>query len=173
MPSGAEGLRHGAIRGLHPRHALLPWARGPMRERAPVLARPTLARRSPWEPLARGRAVARHLGCYDGVGPDGKLWRSWRHNCMAAGIWHRLGPRLSTPMLVLVDRAPQVRVLAMDRQADRVHMPWLPRARPSALQLRGVRMPTLPTPLADGRVGHSEAVRAHAGWAGGSTTCPS
>jgi hypothetical protein len=39
-------------------------------------------------------------------------------------------------------------------------MPCVPRARPSTLELVGVILPTLPTPLADGLVGHVDAALA-------------
>jgi hypothetical protein len=60
-------------------------------------------------------------------------------------------------VVVLVDGTPQVMALAIDRQEDFIQMPFVSRARPSVLQLIGVVLPKLQTPLADGLVRHSDA----------------
>ena len=57
-------------------------------------------------------------------------------------------------MVVLVDSAPEVMALAMDGQKDLVQMPLVTWLGASVLQLIGVLLPKLQTPLADGLMGH-------------------
>jgi hypothetical protein len=60
-------------------------------------------------------------------------------------------------VVVLVNRAPEVMALTINRQKDLVEMPFVPGPRPSAFQPIGVILPKLATPLADRFVGHSDA----------------
>ena len=56
-------------------------------------------------------------------------------------------------VIVVIDSAPQVMTLAIDRQEDFIQMPFVTRARPAVLQLIGVVLPKLETPLPDGFMG--------------------
>jgi hypothetical protein len=59
-------------------------------------------------------------------------------------------------IVVLIHRAPEVVPFAMNCQKDLVQVPFVARARPSAPQPIGVVLATLPTPLADGFMGHRD-----------------
>ena len=59
-------------------------------------------------------------------------------------------------IVVLIHRAPEVVPFAMNGQKDLVQVPFVARARPSAPQPIGVVLATLPTPLADGFMGHRD-----------------
>src|SRR5262249_28839870 len=59
-------------------------------------------------------------------------------------------------------RAPAGMALAMDGQKDRIPGPLVIWLGASVLQLLGVRLPKLETPLPDGLVGHREAALAQA-----------
>src|SRR5215475_4940868 len=63
-------------------------------------------------------------------------------------------------IVVLIHRAPQVMALAIDRKEHLIEMPCISRARPASLQLIGVILPKLETPLADGLMGHVDAALA-------------
>ena len=60
-------------------------------------------------------------------------------------------------IVVLIHRAPQVMALAMDRKEHFIQVPLIARARTPPSQPMGVVLPKLPTPLADGFVGHRDA----------------
>src|SRR5262249_43521662 len=56
-------------------------------------------------------------------------------------------------VIVLIDRAPQVMALPVDRQKDLVEVPLVPWLGASTLQLIRIVLPKLPTPLANGFMG--------------------
>jgi hypothetical protein len=58
-------------------------------------------------------------------------------------------------VIILIHRAPQIMPLAVDGEEHLIKMPFVPRARPAALELVGVLLPKLSTPLADGLVPRS------------------
>jgi hypothetical protein len=60
-------------------------------------------------------------------------------------------------VVVLVDSAPEVMAPAIDGQKDLIQVPLVTWLGASVLQLIGVRLPKLQTPLADGLVGHRDA----------------
>ncbi|GAA1331007.1 hypothetical protein GCM10009647_070800 [Streptomyces sanglieri] len=62
---------------------------------------------------------------------------------------------------VLVDRAPEVLLLVVDRDEDLVKMPLVAGAGTSAAQRVGVGLPELQTPPADRLVGHDDAALQH------------
>ena len=83
----------------------------------------------------------------------------------AKALLHRLliAPALDQnveDVVVLVDSAPQVMALPVDRHKDLVQIPLVTWPGASALQLMGILLPTLPTPLAYGLVGHVDAALA-------------
>jgi hypothetical protein len=59
-------------------------------------------------------------------------------------------------IVVLIHRAPQIMAFAIDREKHLIEMPFISRARPTSLQLIGIILPKLETPLADGLVGHGD-----------------
>src|SRR4029450_7161796 len=131
-----------------------------MRVLAPVIERATLAMFHPRQALPFRRAGALALI------RDEHPWHIVQSlEQLADNLLRRL---LVTAVLhehvegvvVLIHGAPQVMALPVDRQKHLVAMPCVPRATPSTLELVGVILPTLPTPLADGLVGHVDAALA-------------
>jgi hypothetical protein len=55
---------------------------------------------------------------------------------------------------VLINRPPQVVLLAIDRDEDLIEVPLVAEAWPPAAQLLGVGLPELAAPLADALLGH-------------------
>jgi hypothetical protein len=128
-----------------------------MRVLAPVIEIPTLAMLYPWKNLALGRAVALQLVGNDDAGNVREALEELAKKLLGGLL---IAPALDQDVkhvIVLIDSAPQVMALAIDGQKDLVEMPFIPGARPSALQLIGVILPKLQTPLADGLVGHGDA----------------
>jgi hypothetical protein len=117
----------------------------------------TLAMRYPGQALALRRAVALQLVGHADAGH--------RREALAELAKTVLGGRRMAParhealehVIVLIHDAPQGMALPVERQTHLVHMPCIPRARPSALELVGVIVPTLPTPRAEGLVRHLDA----------------
>jgi len=117
----------------------------------------TLAMRHPGQALALRRAVALPLVGHADAGH--------RREALAELAKTGLGGRRMAParhealehVIVLIHDAPQGMALPVERQTHLVHMPCIPRARPSALELVGVIVPTLPTPRAEGLVRHLDA----------------
>src|SRR2546428_6377357 len=64
----------------------------------------------------------------------------------------------SEDIVVLIHRPPGIMAFVIDREKPLIEMPFIARARAAALQLIGIILPTLATPLADGLVGHRDAV---------------
>jgi hypothetical protein len=111
----------------------------------------------PWQELALGRAVALQLVGNDDAGNVREALEELAKKLLGGLL---IAPALSQDVehiIVLVDGAPQVMALAIDGEENLVQMPFIPRARPSALQLIRLLLPKLPTPLTDGLVGHVDA----------------
>src|SRR5215813_10279911 len=60
-------------------------------------------------------------------------------------------------VIVLVDSAPEVMALPVDGQEHLIEVPLVPGLGASMLQLIGIVLPKLQTPLADGLMGHGDA----------------
>jgi hypothetical protein len=60
-------------------------------------------------------------------------------------------------VIVLIDSAPQVMALPVDRQKDLIEVPLITWLGASTLQLIRIVLPKLQTPLADGFMGHGDA----------------
>src|SRR5262245_29682803 len=60
-------------------------------------------------------------------------------------------------VVVLVDGAPEVMALTIDGQKDLIQVPLVTWLGASVLQLIGVRLPKLETPLANSLMGHRDA----------------
>ena len=117
----------------------------------------TLPMFHPGQDLALGRAVAlqfiRDDDPWDVLTPFERFVEELLRRVLIATALHQN----VEDVVVLVDGTPQVMALPIDRQKHLIQMPFVPRARPSVLQLIGVRLPKLETPLADGLVGHVDA----------------
>src|SRR5262249_37055369 len=169
MPSRAKVLGDGSIRrqkslgmscGLEPLHAIFSLACGAMGVFTAVVEGATLAVFDPGQDLALGRPVALQL-----IGNDdaGHVLEPFEQ--LAKEL---LGRLLSTPALdqdvehvvVLVDSTPQGVPFAIDREKDLIEMPFVPWLGASTLQLIGVVLPKLQTPLADGLMSHVDAALA-------------
>ena len=71
-----------------------------------------------------------------------------------------IAPRLDEDIddiSVLVNSAPEILPLTVDRQEEFVQVPSVAQATFSALELSGVLRTKLPRPLSDGLVGHDDA----------------
>ena len=127
MPSWSEVLGNRSIRGqnalrmpcgLQPLHETLPLARRPMRVLAPVIEIPTLTMLDPWENLALGGAVALQLVGNDDAGHVREAFEQLAKKLLRSLL---IAPALYQDVervIVLVDSAPQVMALAIDRQED-------------------------------------------------------
>src|SRR5262245_24559942 len=165
MPSRSEVLGNGTIRGqkalgmsrrLEPLHAILTLPRGPMRVLTAVIEVATLPMFHPGQDLALGRAVALELI------RDDHAWHVLQAlQQLAEKLLRRLFVAAALhqdieDVVVLVDSAPQVMALAIDHQEHLIQVPLVPWLGASMLQLIGVRLPKLQTPLANGLVGHRD-----------------
>src|SRR5215467_11748607 len=166
MPSGSEVLgdrtigRQEALRmpcGLKPLHTALALTCRPMGVLTPIIEIAALTVLYAREDLALGRAIAlqligddhaRHVG-----EPLEQLAKELLRRVLIAAALHQD----IEDIVVLIHRAPQVMALAIDRQEHLIEMPFIARARPASLQLIGIILPKLATPLADGLMGHVDA----------------
>jgi hypothetical protein len=115
----------------------------------------------PWEDLALGRAVALQLVCNDDAGHVREALEQLAKKLLRSLL---IAPALYQDVervIVLVDSAPQVMALAIDRQEDLIQVPLVPWLRATASQPIGVVLPKLPTPLADGLMGHHNPTGEH------------
>ena len=128
-----------------------------MRVLTPVIEIPTLAMLHAREDLALGRAIAlqfigddhaRHV-----LQPLEQLAKELLRRVLIAAALHQD----IEDIVVLIHRAPQVMALAIDRKEHFIQVPLIARARTPPSQPIGVVLPKLPTPLADGFVGHRDA----------------
>jgi hypothetical protein len=62
---------------------------------------------------------------------------------------------------VLVNGAPEIMMLPMNRERDFIEMPRVARPRAPAPELIGVCLPELPAPLAGGFIGHDHPTNEH------------
>ena len=60
-------------------------------------------------------------------------------------------------MAVLIHRPPEIMALTLNGEEHLIQMPLIPWLGTSALQLIGIVLPKLPTPLTDGFMGHGNA----------------
>src|SRR5262249_16213494 len=166
MPSGAEVLGNGSIGRekplrmpcrLKPLHAILPLARGPMRVLAPVIEVTALTVFDPRQYLALGCAITFQLIRNDDpryvLQPLEQLTEKLLRRLFVASALHED----IEDVVVLVDSAPEVMALAINGQKDLIQVPLVTWLGSSVLQLIGIRLPKLQTPLADGLVGHRDA----------------
>src|SRR5262249_2540838 len=159
VPSRAKVLGDGSIRrqkalgmscGLEPLHAIFALACRAMRVLTPVVEVTTLPVFDPRQDLALGRAVALEL-----IRNDDPRHVLEALEQLAEKLLRRLliAPALHRDiehMIVLIDGAPQVIALPVDRQKDLVKMPFVSWLGASVLQLIGIILPKLQTPLPDG-----------------------
>src|SRR5215470_8092618 len=143
--------------GFEPLQAILALPRRPMRVFTPVIEIPTLTVFHPGQYLTLGRAIALQFVRNDDA----------RNVCealeqLAKKLLRRLriAPALHQDIedvVVLIDGAPQVMPLTINRQTHFVQVPLV--ARPSApvAELIGVGLPKFPAPFADRFVGHDDA----------------
>jgi hypothetical protein len=124
----------------------------------------TLPMRHPAQALALRRAVALQLVGHADAGH--------RRGALAELAKTVLDSRRMAPaqhqalehVIVLIHDPPQGMALPVKRQTHLVHRPCIPRAWPSALELVGVIVPTLPTPRAEGLVRHLDAALEQEFW---------
>ena len=152
MPSRAKVLGDGAIRGqkalrmpggFKPLHAILALARGPMRVLTAVVEIAALTVFDPRQYLSLRRAVALQLVCNDDAGNIGEALKELTKKLLGGLL---IAPALDQDvehMIVLVDSAPQVMTLAINRQEDLVQVPFVAWLGASTFQ---------PTLLLDSRV---------------------
>src|SRR5262249_46662813 len=166
MPSGAEVLGNGAIRRqktlgmpgrLEPLHAILTLPCGAMRVLTPVIEVAALPVLYSWQYLAFGRAIAfefiRNDDPWHVPQPLQELTEKLLRRVLVAAALHQD----VEDVVVLVDRTPEVMTLTMNREKDLIQVPLVTWLRASTLQLIGVVLPKLQTPLADGLVRHLDA----------------
>src|SRR5215468_11158106 len=166
MPSRSKVMGNRAVgrqktlgmpRGFKPLHAIFPLACRPMRILTAVIEIATLAMLHPGQDLTLRRTVALQLVRNDDA----------RHVLQALQqLAEKLLRRLLVAsalhediedVVVLVDRAPEVMALTINREKYLIQVPLVPWLRTSMLQLIGVVLSKLQTPLADGLVGHRDA----------------
>ena len=140
-----------------PLHTTLALTRGPMRVLTAVVEIATLAVFDPGQDLALRRAVALQL-----IRDDDPRYIPQALEQLAKALLRRvlIAPALDQnveDVVVLVDSAPQVMVLPVDRQKHLVEVPLVPWLGASTLQLIRVVLSKLQTPLADGLVRHGDA----------------
>jgi hypothetical protein len=58
---------------------------------------------------------------------------------------------------LLIDRAPQIVLLALDRQKHLIHMPLVAKPRTTATELISILLAKFATPLANRLIGHADA----------------
>src|SRR5262245_7373947 len=163
MPSGSEVLGNGTIRGQNgrgmtrrfkPLHAIFALACGAMRVLTAVIEIATLAVFDPRQDLALRRAVALELIRDDHpwhvLQPLKQLAKELLRRVLVAAALHQN----VEDVVVLVDSAPQVMALPVDRQKHFIQVPLVAWLRASMLQLIRLVLPKFQTPLADGRMGH-------------------
>src|SRR5919109_4326541 len=162
MPSRAKVLGDGSVRRqkalgmsrrLQPLHAIFALACGAMRVLATIIEVATLAMLDPGQALARGRAITLELV------RDNHPWHVLQAleqltKKLLGGLF--VAPALHEnveDVVVLVDSAPEVKALPVDRQKHLIQVPFVAWLGASTLQLIRVILPKLPTPLADGFMG--------------------
>ena len=162
MPSWSEVLGNRTIRGqkalgvprrLEPLHAIFTLPRRPVRVLAAVIEVAALPMFYSGQDLALGRAVALQL-----IRDDDPRYIPQALEQLAKELLRCLliAPALDQDIedvVVLVDSAPQVMALAIDRQEDLVEVPLVTWLGASMLQPIRVGLPKLQTPLADGFMG--------------------
>jgi hypothetical protein len=169
MPSRSKALGNGAVGRqktlgmpgrLEPLHAILTLPCGAMRVLTPVIEVAALTVLYSWQYLACGRAIAFEFIRHDDP---------WHVPQPLQALTEKLLRRLLMPpalhediedVIVLVDSAPEVMALPVDRQEHLIQVPLIPWLGASVLQLIRVVLPKLPTPLADGLMGHVDATLA-------------
>src|SRR5262245_24966422 len=128
-----------------------------MRVLRAVVKIPMLAMFHAREDLALGRAVALELirdeHPWPVLQPLEQLAEKLLRRLLIAPALHQN----IEDVIVLIHGAPQVMALAIDGQKDFVQMPLVTWLGASVLQLIGVILPKLQTPLADGLMGHVDA----------------
>src|SRR5215510_3060058 len=166
MPSGSEVLgdrtigRQEALRmtcGLKPLHTALALTCRPMGVLTPIIEIAALTVFYARENLALRRAIA-----FEFIGDD----HAWDVEHAFEELAEELLGRVLIAsalhenvedVVVLIDGPPQVMPLTIDCQEDLVQMPFVARLRTPPSQPLGVVLPKLPTPFADGFVGHRDA----------------
>ena len=165
MPSWSEVLGDRSIRGqktlgmpggFEPLHVILALTRRPMRVLTPVIEIATLAVFHARQDLSLRSAVALEL-----IRDDDPWYVQQALEELAEKLLCRLliAPPLYKDVkdvVVLIHRAPQIMALAVDGQKYFIQVPFIPGLRATATQPIGVVLPKLPTPLADGFVGHGD-----------------
>ena len=124
-----------------------------MRVLTSVIEIPTLTVFHPGQDLPLRRAVALQFVCNDDAGhvlePLEQLTKELLRRLLVAATLHQDVEHV----IVLIHGAPQVMALPIDRQKHLVEVPLVPWLGASTLQLIGVLLPKLATPLADGFMG--------------------
>src|SRR4030095_5487193 len=146
----------GVPRRLEPLHTIFTLPRRPVRVLAAIIEVAALPMFYSGQDLALGRAVALQL-----IRDDDPRDIPQALEQLAKELLRRvlIAPALNQDIedvVVLVDSAPQGMPLPIDRQEDLVEVPLVPWLGASTLQLIGVVLPKLPTPLADGLMGHHD-----------------
>src|SRR5215831_16255315 len=117
----------------------------------------TLAVFDPGQDLALGRAVALELIRDDHpwhvLQALEQLAKKLLRCLLVAAALHQNVENV----IVLVHRTPEIMALPVDRQKDFIEMPLVPWLGASMLQLIGVVLAKLQTPLVDGLMGHVDA----------------
>src|SRR5499427_6641661 len=150
MPSGAKVLGNRAIRGqealgmpggLEPLHAMLPLARRPMGVLTPVIEIATLAMFHPGGDLPFGRAITLELVRDDHpwhvLQALEQLAKELLRRVLVAAALHQN----VEDVVILVNRAPQVMALPVDRQKHFVQVPLVPWLGASPLEPIGIVLP--------------------------------
>src|SRR5262249_27096003 len=136
---------------------MLPLARWPMGVLTPVIEIATLAMFHPGQDLPFGRAITLELVRDDHpwhvLQALKQLAKELLRRLLVAAALHQDIQHV----VVLVDSAPQVMALAIDRQKDFIKMPFVSWLGASTLQLIGVVLPKFQTPLTDGFMGDVDA----------------
>src|SRR5215510_2011232 len=143
--------------GLEPLPPILALARGAMRVLTAVVQIATLAMFHPGQDLALGRAVALQLirdeHPWHVLQAPEELAKKLLRRVLIAPALHQNVEHV----IVLIHGAPQVMALTIDRPKHLIQVPFVTWLGASTLQLIGVVLPKLQTPLADGFMGDVDA----------------
>src|SRR5215470_9122748 len=166
MPSWSEVLSNRTIRGqkalgvsrrLEPLHAIFTLPRRPVRVLAAIIEVAALSMFYSGQDLALGRAVALQL-----IRDDDPRYVLQSLEQLTEKLLRRLFVASARhedieDVVVLVDRAPEVMALTINREKYLIQVPLVTWLGASVLQLIRVALPKLQTPLPDGLMGDIDA----------------
>src|SRR5215471_2993309 len=166
MPSRSKVLGNGAVgrqktlgmsRRLKPLHAIFSLPCRAMRILTPVIEVAALAVFHPGQDLALRSAVALELISDDDAWHVLQPLEQLAEKLLGRVLIAAALDQNIQHVIVLVHSTPEIMALPADGQEHLVQVPLVPWLGASVLQLIGVVLPKLQTPLADGLMGHVDA----------------